>query len=210
MEPVGILGGTFDPPHLGHLALALAAEEKLGLHDLRIIPAGHPPHRGTPQEPPETRLLLVRKMCQGHPGWRADASEASCGAPSYTATTLERLRREEGPARPLVLLMGADAYAGLPGWHRASELPKLAHIAVFARKGFALPDPGLLPCPPDEAQKLLQGAPCGRTLWIEADIPQVSATQIRALLARGGDAAGLLSPAVLATIQARRLYGHGQ
>lgn len=134
---LGILGGTFDPIHFGHLRLAEEAREALGLGRVRLIPAGQPPHRGEPRSTAEDRLAMARLAIAGNPGLEVDAGEVLAAQKSYTVPTLERLRRELGPQRPLVLILGADAFQGLPSWHRWQELFGLAHIAVANRPGYA-------------------------------------------------------------------------
>ncbi len=137
-DAVGIMGGTFDPVHLAHLALARTALDRLGLAEVRWIPAGRPWHRDAPGASPADRVAMVRAAIAGEPRFVLDASEAEAGAPGYTVDTLARLRRELGPDRTIVLLMGADAFRGLAGWHRWRELFDFAHIAVATRPGFPL------------------------------------------------------------------------
>ena len=143
--PLGILGGTFDPVHYGHLRLAEQAREQLGLAEVRWIPAGRPAHRGTPRSAPSHRVEMVRLAIAGNPAFHLDDAEAQSSAPSYSVPTLERLRGELGARRPLVLLLGAHAFLGLESWHRWRELFNLAHIAVATR-----------PRSPLDAARLLQ------------------------------------------------------
>lgn len=147
--PLGVLGGTFDPIHTGHLRLAEEAREALGLGGVRLIPAGQPPHRGEPGSTAEDRLAMARLAAAGNPGFMVDDGEVRAQQKSYTVLTLERLRAEIGPRRPLVLILGADAFAGLPTWHRWTDLFALAHLAVANRPGYApTADAGPPPCPP--------------------------------------------------------------
>ena len=127
---LGLLGGTFDPIHFGHLRLAEEAREQLGLERVRLIPAGQPPHRGAPGGSADERLAMTQLAAAGNTGFEVDDSEVRLAQPSYTVLSLERLRAELGPQRPLVLILGADAFAGLQRWHRWQELFALAHIAV--------------------------------------------------------------------------------
>src|SRR5574337_1565987 len=113
-RPVGLLGGTFDPIHLGHLRLAEEAREALGLGELRLIPAGQPPHRDAPATAAEDRLAMARLAAEDNPGLVVDDGEVRAQQKSYTVLTLERLRAGLGPTRPLVLILGADAFEGLP------------------------------------------------------------------------------------------------
>lgn len=132
---LGVFGGTFDPLHIAHLRLAIEAREALLLTSVVFVPAGNPPLREAPQASPQQRLAMVARVLAGVSGFALDATEVVTRSPSYTVTTLERLRAQHGAARPLVLLMGADAFARLPAWHRWQELLHLAHIGVATRPG---------------------------------------------------------------------------
>lgn len=211
--PLGLFGGTFDPVHLGHLRLAEEAREALGLASVRWIPAGQPPHRGAPRLSGAHRLAMVRLAVAGNPAFQVDGAEVESPRPSYTVTTLERLRRELGPEQPLVLLLGADAFAGLPGWHRWQALLGLAHLVVLHRPGYALAASALAP---ELGQLLaarqtgdparLAGAPAGAILALPMTQLDISATHIRQLLAAGRSARYLLPPAVLDYIDQHQLY----
>ena len=216
-RPVGLLGGTFDPIHLGHLRLAEEARESLGLGQLRLIPSGQPPHRDAPTTPAEDRLAMVRLAAEGNPGLMVDDGEVRARQKSYTVLTLERLRAELGPSRPLVLILGADAFEGLPGWHRWESLIDLAHIAVANRPGFAPHGrhwPGTLSPALEAACRgrlgkdpaLLAGSPAGRVVAFDMTPLAISASLIRDLLKAGHSARYLLPEPVLNYIQAHRLY----
>ncbi|HNG82176.1 MAG TPA: nicotinate-nicotinamide nucleotide adenylyltransferase, partial [Burkholderiaceae bacterium] len=114
--PLGLFGGTFDPIHSGHLRLAEEAREQLGLAAVRLIPAGQPPHRDVPGAPAADRLAMARLAVADNPAFEVDPAEVLAAQPSYTILTLERVRAEVGPERPLVLLLGVDAFLGLPTW----------------------------------------------------------------------------------------------
>jgi nicotinate-nucleotide adenylyltransferase len=213
--PLGLLGGTFDPIHNGHLELAREVVAALSLSALRLLPAGDPPHRSPPVATATERLAMVKLAIEGCPGLEVDAREVTRPGPSYTVLTLEELRREM-PARPLALIVGADAFLGLPGWHHWRELFALAHLVVVARPGTTLA--GMLPAPlADEWQRrfrpsidALTQATAGAIVEQPITAHDISASVIRAELARGsaGIAAvrGLLPPAVLAYIERHRLY----
>lgn len=211
--PLGIFGGTFDPVHFGHLRLAEEAIAHLGLGEVRWIPAGNPPHRGVPQVTAGQRLEMVLRSTADNPRFSVDAAEVEAAAPSYTVHTLERLRRELGDQRPLVLLVGADAFAGLASWHRWRELFALAHIAVSHRPGFPVEAASLPAELADEfaARRLadvaaLKQAPAGGIATFAMTQLAISATQIRKLLANGLSARYLLPDAVLDYIQINTLY----
>jgi nicotinate-nucleotide adenylyltransferase len=215
--PVGVLGGTFDPIHLGHLRLAEEARESLRLAELRLIPSGQPPHRQAPATAAEDRLAMVHLAAAGNPGLVVDDGEVRTRQTSYTVLTLERLRAELGPARPLVLILGADAFEGLPTWHRWEDLFALAHIAVANRPGFAPHGrrwPGTLSPALEAACRdrlggdaaALAAAPAGRVAAFDMTPLAVSASLIRDLLMAGHSARYLLPDTVLNYIERHRLY----
>lgn len=213
VAPLGIFGGTFDPVHFGHLRLAEEAIGQLGLAGVRWLPAGQPAHRGTPQVTARQRLDMVLRSTAGNARFSVDAGEVEAAAPSYTVPTLERLRGELGPTRPLVLLVGADAFAGLAGWHRWTELFDLAHLAVSHRPGFPVDADGLPEALAGEfrARRLaapdgLKAAPAGGIVTFAMTQLAISATQIRQLLAAGQSARYLLPDAVLDYISLHQLY----
>lgn len=133
---LGIFGGTFDPPHIAHLRLAIEAREALALAQIVFVPAGSPPLRDAPQAAARHRLAMVERAIADLPYCHVDTGEIFADGPSYTVTTLERLRRQHGAQRPLVLLLGADAFSRLANWHRWRELFALAHIGVATRPGY--------------------------------------------------------------------------
>lgn len=218
---LGLLGGTFDPVHRAHLALATAALGAGALERLRLIPAGQPPHRPPPAVAGAHRLAMVRLALADLPPAIAarcevDAGEVESAAPSYTIDTLQRLRAELGPDRPLALILGADAFLGLPSWRRWQDLLIHAHLLVTERPGHTL-DPARLPealrgLAEDRfrvAPALLATAPAGFIARFAMPALDVSATQARALLATGADDATLakLLPAdVVRYIRKHHLY----
>lgn len=212
-EPLGIFGGTFDPIHVAHLRLAEEAGEALGLSAVRWIPAGQPRHREAPQVTPAHRLAMVELAIADNPRFVVDRSEVESGDASYTVPTLERLRSELGTARPLVLLLGADAFAGLTTWHRWQSLFDLAHLGIAHRPGFPL-DNAILPAALAAEVALrriadpaaFRNSPAGRICTFAMTQITVSATQIRALLANGQSPRYLLPPAVIDYIELHHLY----
>lgn len=210
--PLGILGGTFDPIHHGHLRLAEEAWQALHLEQMLLVPAGQPPHRDRPGGTAEDRLAMVRLALADHPEFQVDDAEVRSAAPSYTVPTLERLRQSHG-SRPLVLILGMDAFLGLPSWRRWRQLFELAHIGVATRPGYPLADDAL---PPELAAEyharlrrdphVLQQAPAGAIVPFAMTPLAISATLIRDGLADGGSARYLLPEAVLAYISQHSLY----
>lgn len=212
-EPLGLFGGTFDPVHFGHLRLAEEAIVHLGLGGVRWLPAGQPPHRGVPQVTAEQRLAMVRLATAGNERFAVDAGEVEAAAPSYTVHTLERLRAELGVTQPLVLLVGADAFAGLATWHRWRDIFALAHVAVSHRPGFPVETSSL---PHELATEFndrrlghagdLKAMPGGGIVTFAMTQLAISATQIRKLLSNGLSARYLLPDSVLDYIRTHSLY----
>jgi nicotinate-nucleotide adenylyltransferase len=200
------------------LRLAEEAREALGLAAVRLIPAGQPPHRGQPRSAPEHRLAMAQHAIAGNPALEVDAGEVRASAKSYTVLTLERLRAELGPGQPLVLILGADAFEGLPGWHRWLELFDLAHIAVANRPGYAPHGrrwPATLSPELDAACRgrhstdptVLRNSPAGRVVPFDMTPLAISASLIRDLVHNGHSARYLLPDSVLDYIATHRLYG---
>ena len=217
-EPLGILGGTFDPVHRAHLHLARAALGQLHLGGVLWVPAGQPSHRRAPHAPARHRLAMVRLATANEPRFAVDDAEATSDEPSFTVPTLERLRRIHGATRPFVLLMGADAFLGLPAWRRWQEIFGLAHVAVAARPGAELTAENMAPelaeifRPRWRSQPaVLAAAAAGSIVGFEiepVEPPDLSATAVRDLL-RAGNApnlADLLPPGVLDYIRRNHLY----
>ena len=211
--PLGILGGTFDPIHYGHLRLAEEALERLELGQLCLIPAGSPPHRPPAAATAGHRLAMVQRAIAERQNFILDDSEIRAAGPSYTILTLQRLRRECGPARPLVLLLGADAFLGLATWQRWQELFNYAHIAVATRPAHALE--GQQMAPPLAAAfaarrvvstAALRQAPAGAILPFAITPLDISATAIRAALQAGSSPRYLLPDSVLDYIRCHQLY----
>lgn len=211
-RPLGLFGGTFDPVHLGHLRLAEEGAESLGLAQVRWIPAGQPPHREAPRVTPAHRLEMVRLAIADNPLFALDGTEVAAQEPSYTVHTLERLRAEIGPQRPLVLLLGADAFAGLASWHRWQDVLGLAHVAVAHRPGFTVAAANLPPALAPEFQarrcspEALATSPAGRIATFAMTQLAISATQVRNLLLNGRSPRYLLPSQVIAYIEAHGLY----
>ncbi|MCX7169323.1 MAG: nicotinate-nucleotide adenylyltransferase [Proteobacteria bacterium] len=211
--PLGIFGGTFDPLHYGHLRLAEEACQTLGLTEVRWIPAGQPPHRAAPLAPAAERMAMVRLGIAANPLFSLDDSEALRGRPSYSVPTLARLRAQVGAHRPLVLLLGADAFLGLTGWHRWQELFQLAHLAIATRPGFELASDQLEAALADEfrqrqshAATALAAVPAGRILTYRITALDISATGLRAIFKAGGSGRYLLPDPVLDYIATHRIY----
>lgn len=211
--PLGVLGGTFDPIHFGHLRLAEELAQQLDCAEVRFIPAGRPWHRGAPGATPAQRLEMVRLAIEGNPRFVLDAREVSKNAPGYMVETLSELRQEMGSEQSLCLLLGADAFLALPTWHRWRELFGLAHVAVAHRPGFALLQAQMDGQLREELERrmstdpsALQGLPAGRVMSCPITPLAISATAIRAGIEAGRSPRYLLPESVLDYIQAQNLY----
>ncbi|MDA8226001.1 MAG: nicotinate-nucleotide adenylyltransferase [Betaproteobacteria bacterium] len=212
--PIGIFGGTFDPIHFGHLRLAEEMGEALGLDAVRFIPAGWPPHRGRPRTDAAHRLRMVELAIAGNPRFEVDTREMLAPRMSYTVDTLLSLRQDLGWHRPLCLLLGADAFLGLPGWHRWRELFELTHIAIAHRPGYpqhswkdAMPE--LLREQIDTRSgpaSELAGSAGGRIVTHSITALDISATHIRDTLHSGRSPRYLLPDTVLDHIHTHQLY----
>jgi nicotinate-nucleotide adenylyltransferase len=204
---IGVFGGTFDPIHYGHLRPAREAFEQLGLAELRFIPALQPPHRPPPVASAAQRLAMVELAVRGQPGLRADDRELRRGGLSYTVLTLEALRAELG-ATPLCLLIGADQFRGFETWYRWRDIQEFAHLVVLNRPGA---EPGALPAWAEARLSAdaaaLAHAPAGRLVILPVSPQDISATQVRARLARGESIEGLVPEAVREYIRVNQIYG---
>jgi nicotinate-nucleotide adenylyltransferase len=143
MDSMGIFGGTFDPIHFGHLRTCFELMQELKLTELRIIPTGSPPHREQPIADPGLRLAMVRAAVADQPGFVVDDREVRRTGMSYSVDTLAELRAEF-PERSLCLILGMDAFLGLPNWHRWRDILDLAHVIVAHRPGWKAPTMGPL------------------------------------------------------------------
>ena len=205
-------GGTFDPVHDGHLAIARAARDALDCA-IRFMPAADPPHRAPPGADAAQRAEMLRLAIDGEPGLCVDLRELRRDGPSYSVDTLRGLRAEYCEAAPIALLVGADSLLGLPTWHDWTALFGLAHFVVADRPGSAL-DARL---PPVLAEAVagrwiddpaaLREAPAGCLLRLHQPLHPGSATDVRRLIRAGGPWRARVPAAVAGYIVRERLYG---
>ncbi len=199
---VGLLGGTFDPPHLGHLALAEAALDQLGLDEVVFIPAGSPPHKlGRRITPAADRLAMVELATSGLERVSVDRLEIDRPGPSFTVDTVEALLERAAAAGERIaptLIMSSDAFADLPAWRDPERLVGLARIAVAARPGHASPDLVAL-------ERRVPGV-LDRANMIDGPRVDVSATDIRRRVAAGQPIDDLVPSAVVDYITDHHLY----
>jgi len=209
MSPVGIFGGTFDPIHFGHLRTAFELLHALRLAEVRLVPAGNPPHRGVPLCDARHRLDMVRAAVADQPGLAVDDREVRREGPSYTVLTLRELR-DEAPGRPICLLLGMDAFLGLPQWHEWRSVFDLAHVVVAHRPGWTAPDTGTLGELIAERRTLrvedLHESVAGRIHVRPVTQLEISSTDLRDLIVAGEDPRYLLPDAVRALIRDTGCY----
>jgi nicotinate-nucleotide adenylyltransferase len=213
---LAMLGGTFDPVHYGHLRVADDVRAVLGLANVALVPAADPPHRTTPGASAADRVAMLELAIGEFPRLQLDRREIARGGHSYTVDTLADLRRE-WPARPLAWIVGADAFLGLPTWHRHREILALAHLVVAARPGVDLAASlhgeiaQLWAAHGTRDAGALARAPSGAIVVVPTSPNAISATAVRhALGARPLDRAllaQLLPPGVLGYIESHQLYG---
>ncbi len=200
-RPLALFGGTFDPVHVGHLRVAWEAAEALDA-DVRLVPANVPPHRPQPVASAAQRLALLERALAGQSRLVADDRELRRDGPSWTIDTLVDLRAALGAAQPLVLLVGADAWAGLPTWRRWRELFEVAHLGVLTRAGQRAVESDELAHEAASRRvadpRALHATPSGHVVDIAVSALDVSATRIRAELAAGREPRWLVAEALLA------------
>jgi len=209
MRPIGVFGGTFDPIHYGHLRSAFEMLQALDFEEVRFIPCNDPPHRGVTYATAAQRFRLVELAIDGQDGFVADDRELRRDGLSYTVDTLISLR-EEFPGRSLGLIVGMDAFLGLPGWHRWDEILEIAHIVVAHRPGWKAPDIGVLGEMISDygthRVRELHTAIAGRVHIHAVTQLEISSTEIRELVAAGRDPRFLMPDAVRDEILNMKIY----
>lgn len=209
---VGLLGGTFDPIHHGHLRMAEQLADALRLDEVRFIPCANPPHRQAPQTPAAERSAMVRLAIAGNPRFVLDERELQRAGTSYTIDTLLGLRTELGDEVALVLFMGSDAFVEFDSWHRWQEIPELCHLVLVERPNAQMTE-SLRPALQsllrerytDDADTLTSSA-AGRVMIRRIHALDISATAIRDDLRSKRSPRYLLPDAVLEFIRQRKLY----
>jgi nicotinate-nucleotide adenylyltransferase len=189
-QRLGVLGGTFDPIHNGHLRAGEAVERALMLDEIRVIPSHDPPHRPlNPKASAFHRFALAALAIDGRPTWRLSDSELTRPGPSYTAHTLRALHAEGWNASQIFFIIGTDAFAEIATWYEYPAVLDMAQFAVVTRPGTPA-----------------QGPAAATVSYIEAATPDISSTDIRARLTAGRSIADLVPPPVERYILNHRLY----
>jgi nicotinate-nucleotide adenylyltransferase len=212
MSPMGIFGGTFDPVHYGHLRTAFEMLQALRFNEVRFIPCGDPPHRGKTYAKAALRLEMVKKAIARQPGFVADDRELRRAGPSYSVDTLTALR-QEFPPRSLALMIGMDAFLGLPKWHRWRDILHLAHIVIAHRPGWRAPDMGplgeILAERGTHRIDDLHETTAGHIYIHDVTQLEISSTDIRELIAGGRDPIFLMPDDVRSVIGESGCYASG-
>ena len=208
---VGILGGTLDPIHCGHLAAAVAARDAFSLSRVRVLPSRIPPHRPVqPVASPFHRFAMACLAVSGVPGLEASDDELRSEGPSYTADTLERLHASGVRAPDIFFITGADAFAEIATWKRYPAVLDLANFVVVTRPGHTLESlPARLPALATRMRSAgveTEPAPAPSIYLLQAATPDVSSTIVRQRLGRREAITGLVPPLVEAHIHQHRLY----
>ncbi|MEP7312181.1 MAG: nicotinate-nucleotide adenylyltransferase [Pseudomonadota bacterium] len=211
--PIGLFGGTFDPVHNGHLRTAFELLQALHLGEVRFLPTGNPPHREHTQADALQRLAMVRAAVAGQPQFSVDDREVRREGVSYSVDTLEELRGEN-PERSLCLLLGMDAFLGLPHWHRWKDIFGLAHVIVAHRPGWKAPTQGPLGEQMIDrgtgAIRDLHGSPAGRIFVHAVTQLEISSTELRQMIAAGGDPRYLVPDSVREVLRESGCYARRQ
>jgi nicotinate-nucleotide adenylyltransferase len=197
---LGILGGTFDPIHIGHLAAARAAIECADLDRVLFIPSAQPPHRGAATAPAEDRLAMTRLAVEGEPRFEVSDIEVSRDGMSYTSDTLSEVHRN-GPEDELFLILGWDAARLFKTWHEPERVNALASVVIVSRPGTETPEP---------SEIASAGLVPARVVDCFVETPDVSASELRKLLAAGESVDHKLPPMVERYIAQHHLYRDNQ
>lgn len=204
--PIGILGGTFDPVHHGHLRLALEVREALDLAEVRLLPSAQTNLRDSAQASAAQRLAMLRAALTD--GLAVDAREIERGGVSYTIDTLIALRADAA-GRPLCFILGIDAWNTLPGWHCWTSLLEYAHLIVASRPGAELLRHPAFDSAWATSPAALHAQPASLVYACQIPLLPISSTDIRARIAAGRSVAGLVPPTVAALIEREQLYRPG-
>jgi nicotinate-nucleotide adenylyltransferase len=212
-RPIGILGGTFDPIHFGHLRTAVELYEALDLAEVRLIPCYQPVHRKYPVASTKDRLAMVKCAIESEPALKVDSCEIDRKGPSYTIDTLLELH-EKIPNTPLCIIMGIDAFLNFPSWNRWEEILQQAHLIVAHRPQYHLPQTGIVA---DLLKQRLKSNPialhqelAGNILLHPVTALDISATDIRKQISMGRNPHYLLPESVLKYILQHGTYSISQ
>ena len=207
-QALGVLGGAFDPVHIGHLRGAIAVREHLGLERVNLLPAAQSPLKGAATVTAADRLAMLEAAVRGVPGLGVDARELDREGPSYTVDTLIELRSEVGQAQPLIWIVGTDILPALPKWSRWRQLLELAHLVILERPGSDSPPPAVTQWLDQHRidQNALLTSAAGGVMTLDQPVLDIASSDIRALLAAGRDPRFLLPDVVMEYIKHHQLF----
>ncbi|WP_448549164.1 nicotinate-nucleotide adenylyltransferase [Thalassotalea fusca] len=207
---LGILGGTFDPIHNGHIEPALSVAQELSLDEVLVLPAHIPPHKDSTHASPTQRLEMVKRACQSHPIFTPDQRELNRTSISYSVDTLKEVKNEY-PHATLYFLMGMDSLLSFTKWHKWQEILNLCHLVVSTRPGYdstlaTLASPQLIQNAITISAEELKSAKIGKILLLTNKVIDISSTEIRDAIARNIDISSYISSDVMEYIEKQRLY----
>jgi nicotinate-nucleotide adenylyltransferase len=189
---LGIFGGTFDPPHVGHVAVARDVADVLGLERVLWVPAGDPPHKSGPLTSADIRLEMVRAAAASDPRFEVSTLEIDRGGPSYAVDTVRELRRR-APEAELFLILGADQLRSFTQWREPHEIVEHVRLAVMDRAG-------------ERGREVAPSMPLGDAVYVPVRRIDVSSTELRARRRKGADISADVPAGVHAIIERERLY----
>jgi nicotinate-nucleotide adenylyltransferase len=200
---IGILGGTFDPIHNGHIHIATEVHTRLRLAQLQLMPCALPVHRDLPQVSAQHRTAMIGLAIDEQPGFLLNPLELDRDGPSYSIESLRQIRQQEGSA--LVLVLGADAFNGFDGWKQPQEILRLANVVVCCRPGYQLDQTNFDDWRVDSVREF-SSRTVGAILTLEVDAIDCSSSAVRASLNSGTTSRQYLHPAVADYINEHNLY----
>ncbi len=207
---IGILGGTFDPVHKGHIQVADELYRKLGLQEVRLLPCQRPILKGAALASCEHRLAMLKIATNHHPGLGIDTRELDAKTPMYTCSTLKRFRQEFGTTQSLCFIMGADNLLQLPQWQDWQTIPELAHLIVVVRPGYDLEKRDKLPQSVHQRfstdYTAIAANPAGSILLVELPPIDIASTEIRTQIKNGQNPQEYLPEGVWGYILRHSLY----
>lgn len=205
---IGIIGGTFDPIHFGHLRPALEIMEQLSLQSVRFIPSATPPHRWKPEASADSRLEMVKLAIKGVEQFQIDDREYHREGPSYTVDTLTSIRKDIGKNTPVCMILGMDAFEHFSKWKGWQEILELVHLVISSRPGYEkIQKKDWMRQHLTEEVADLQNSPAGRIFFASSNQFDISATYIRKQISSGKSAQYLTPKSVNKYILRNNLYG---
>ena len=208
-QPLGLLGGTFDPIHFGHLRVALEAIEQLDLQKVHFIPCKHPVHKAAANASKEHRLAMLKLAIENEPQFMIDEQELWRESPSYIFETLQA-NRQLHPNTPLVLILGSDSFANITTWNNWENIPDIAHLAVIKRPNYTIDETAnvyqALHTRFTEDKTTLHNSLSGNIIFISGTQLDIASTHIRHLIRNNQNPRFLTPNSVLEYIQLNSLY----